>query len=460
MRSGPPWSAPSTTVWPPRRTTPITAVAVTNQRESAVAWDRATGRPLGPCVVWQCRRTAPFCDGLRERGLGAAHRAANRPDDRSAVLREQIPLAARSDRRRSHAARRTATSASGTWTAGCSGISPAAPFTRATSTNASRTQLLNLTTGAWDAGPARIFRHSARPRFRTCGPRAGSSVRQLGVGRLRAGVPIAALIGDSHAALFGHAAFHAGVRQGDLRNGLVADDADGRARAVAGTDCRRPSRGRLPDRIAYALEGNITTTGGAVDWLGALAWPVRDRRRGRRPRRQRARQPTASTWCRHSPGSARRTGMPTRAASSRAHARHDRAAHVARATIESIAYQVRDVFDAMQRGRRRRRSRFCFADGGASRNETLMQFQADILGCRVVRRRSADLSAQGAAWLAGLATGVWASTDVLARPASDGRPLRADDGARRSAPAATPGGSTRSIARGDRPRAPRPESAS
>ena len=129
----------------------------------------------------------------------------------------------------------------------------------------------------------------------------------------------------------------------------------------------------------------------------------------------------------HSPGSARRIGTHRARGLICGLTRGTTAAHVARATIESIAYQVRDVFDAMRVGHCRSAPVSLLADGGASRNDTLMQFQADMLGCPVVRTASADLSALGAAWLAGLATDIWPSLDALAQPAAHGRSIRAVD---------------------------------
>ena len=164
--------------------------------------------------------------------------------------------------------------------------------------------------------------------------------------------------------------------------------------------------------MSYALEGNITVTGGAVDWLGqflGLADPataVADL----------ARTVADSGGVYLVPAFAG-LGAPYWDADARGLlcglTRGTTAAHVARATVESIAYQVRDVFDAMRADAGAPSA--LLADGGASRNDALMQFQADILGCAVVRNDSADLSALGAAWLAGLAVGVWPSTDALAR---------------------------------------------
>jgi glycerol kinase len=165
--------------------------------------------------------------------------------------------------------------------------------------------------------------------------------------------------------------------------------------------------------VSYALEGNITMTGGAIDWLGRFlgaaepATAVADLAAGVRDAGGVYVVPAfAGLGAPHWDDRARGLlcGLT----------RGTTAADVARATLESIAYQVRDVFDAM-RSDTARTPVSLLADGGASRNDSLMQFQADILDCPVVRCTSADLSALGAAWLAGLAVDIWPSVDALSR---------------------------------------------
>jgi glycerol kinase len=168
----------------------------------------------------------------------------------------------------------------------------------------------------------------------------------------------------------------------------------------------------MADRISYALEGNITMTGGAIDWFGQFLGAA----------------DPATTVANLAGTVADADGVyvvPAFAGLGAPHwddrarglicglTRGTAAAHVARATLESVAYQVRDVFDAM-RSDTAHAPVSLLADGGASRNDRLMQFQADMLGCPVVRTASADLSAQGAAWLAGLAMRIWPSLDALA----------------------------------------------
>jgi glycerol kinase len=386
----------------------LVAVAITNQRESALAWDRATGRPLGPCITWQCRRTGPFCDELRQRGAAdVVSRASGLTIDPLFSATKFRWLLDHTDRGRERAGRGDI----------CLGNvdswllwNLSQRSVHATDlTNASRTQLLNLETRDWDSRLLAIFDIPVEALPKLCASSAifGEATAECLGGRT---LPVASLIGDSHAALFGHAAF---------RTGLVKATYGTGSSLMSVTDAPVASTSGLSTTIAwalssgtrYALEGNITVTGGAVDWLSrvlghhdaaaidALAATV--------PDADGAYLVPAFAGLGAPYWDDRARGLVSGLT------RGTTAAHLARATIESIAYQVRDVFDAMERDAGSPLPAL-LADGGASRNDTLMQFQADILGRPVVRSESADLSAVGAAWLAGLATGVWQSTDELA----------------------------------------------
>jgi glycerol kinase len=249
---------------------------------------------------------------------------------------------------------------------------------------------------------------SVLPEIRPSSGVIGTTVAR---GCLASGVPIASLIGDSHAALFGHAAFRPGAVKATYGTGSslmtptpARVDAAGLSSTVAWS---------FPDRIQYALEGNITDTGGVVDWLGRLLGSDR-------PEQHVAALASTIT------DSGGVYLVPAFAGLGAPHW-DDRArglvcgltrgagpAQLARAAIEAIAYQIHDVFDVMTRAIGAE-SPTLLADGGASRNDQLMQFQADVLGVPVVRNVSSDLSAIGAAWLAGLATGVWRSSADLER---------------------------------------------
>jgi glycerol kinase len=277
-------------------------------------------------------------------------------------------------------------------------------------TNASRTQLCDLATGAWDEELLGLFGvpRAALPEIR---PSSGIAAVTSGTDGIPAGVPIASLIGDSHAALFGHAAFRPGAVKATYGTGsslMTPTSSLARAAGLSSTIAWA-----FADEVQYALEGNITDTGGAVDWIGRLLG-------GDQPDVLVASLAAtvdssggvylvpafAGLGAPHWDGRARGVLCGLTRGAGRA--------HVARAALESIAFQIRDVFDVMARAIDMDAPRL-LADGGATRNDQLMQFQADVLDCPVVRDRSTDLSAAGAAWLAGLAIGFWDSRDELER---------------------------------------------
>lgn len=276
--------------------------------------------------------------------------------------------------------------------------------------NASRTQLLSLRQARWDGELLKTFGipPACLPEVRSSSGVFGVT---MGIGPLPAAVPVASLIGDSHAALFGHAAFAPGAVKATYGTG---------SSLMSPIDSPVPSRHGLSttiawmesSRVRYALEGNITNTGGAVQWLAGFL--------GLAGGAEEAAALAASV-----PDAGGAYLVPAFAGLGAPHwdagargvicglTRGSTHAHIARATVDSIAYQVADVFTAIRQDASITAPAL-YADGGASRNARLMQFQADILGCPVIRSASADLSAIGAAWLAGLAVGYWASLEELA----------------------------------------------
>lgn len=388
---------------------PVAAVGIANQRESVVVWDRRTGAPLGPCIVWQCRRTAPFCDMLRARGFEAiVQRRTGLTIDplfsasKIGWLLENIP--------EGHARAAAGEVCAGTVDSWLLWNLSGGALHATDASNASRTQLLNLERCEWDRELLTLFHipDACLPGVR---PSAGVFAHTRAVG-LPAGVPIASLIGDSHAALFGHAAFAPGAVKATYGTGSsLMTRVDTPVRSSRGLSST--IAWSEPAGVRYALEGNITNTGGAVQWLSeflSLAGGAAE----------------VAAMAASVPDSGGVYLVPAFAGLGAPHwdanargvlcglTRGATAAHAARATLESIAYQVRDVFEAMRQDAALAAPAL-FADGGASANGLLMQFQADILGCPVIRSESADLSALGAAWLAGLATGYWTSLDELER---------------------------------------------
>ncbi|QQS46263.1 MAG: glycerol kinase [Acidobacteriota bacterium] len=389
----------------------LAAVAITNQRESVMLWNRQTGEPVGPVVIWQCRRTAPFCRDLRERGMEKMLR------ERTGLTIDPLFSASKARWLLDNVTNARAQAERGEL---CLGTMDSWVLWNLTGgavhacdvTNASRTQLFDLRRLKWDEELLALFDVPAAilPEVKASSAMYGKSA---GMGRLPGEIPIAGMIGDSHAALYGQAGFEPGTVKATYGTGsslmtLTAEPVfseHGLSTTIA-WGC---------EVIRYALEGNISVTGAAVQWLGeflSLPEPARDVARlaaGVADNEGVYFVPAfvglgAPHWQEAARGLM--TGLT----------RGTTAAHVARATIEAIAYQIRDVFDVMEEISPSGLSAL-LADGGGSSNDLLMQFQADILGRPVLRCTSPDVSALGAAYLAGLAVGLWQSeTEIAALP--------------------------------------------
>ena len=383
------------------------ALAISNQRESIVLWERSTGLPLGPCVLWQCRRSEPFCAELRARGAAPLLAArTGLPLDplfsatKARWLLDQLPDG-RARAERGELCLGTVDS----WLLWylTSGAVHACDMS-----NAARTQLFNIHALRWDPDLLQLFGipEAALPVVRDSGAVFGTTVP---LGRLPGGIPIAAMIGDSHAALFG---------QGGFRPGTVkATYGTGTSLMTPTATAATPARGIATTiawaraGVTYALEGNISVTGAAVDWFGRLF--------GLQDSVQDVADLAASvpdTGGVYLVPAFVGLGAPHWDAAARGlicgMTDQTSAAHLARATLEAIAFQVRDVFDVM-RATPAAGLHVLLADGGASRNDMLMQFQADILGVPVVRTASPDVSALGAAYMAGLTIGWWSHVEEL-----------------------------------------------
>ncbi len=384
----------------------VAAIGISNQRETILAWDRSTGRPLGPAVIWQCRRTADFCQQLREQGL-------------ETFLRERTgltidPLFSASKARwllkRIEASGKPADSVClGTVDSWLLWHLTAGKIHATDFSNAARTQLFNLRTATWDDELLRLFEvpASALPEIR---PSSGIFAETAAVGNLGAGIPIASMIGDSHAALFG--------QRGFLPGSIKATYGTGSSLMTPIQDLRISERGLSStvawgtDAITYALEGNISVTGSAVQWFGQFLGAENPAQRVAALAHE-----VDNTGGVYVVPAFVGLGAPHWNEAARGMicgmTRGTTSAHVARAVIESIAYQVRDVFDAMQEDAGVTLSSL-LADGGATRNEQLMQFQADILNCPVLRNSSGEVSPLGAGYLAGLGIGFWSELEQIA----------------------------------------------
>lgn len=380
----------------------LAAIAISNQRETALVWERATGRPLGPCVVWQCHRSAEICNELRRWGL------ADFLHERTGLQVDPMFSASKIRWLLDHIPNGQARAANG---ALCAGNMDAWLLWNLTGgrvhatdvTNASRTQLMALRSCDWDPEVLGIFGIPAAclPRIR---PSSAIFGETMPVGPLPAGIPIAGLIGDSHASLYGLGGF----RPGSIK-----------ATYGTGSSLMTPTAGPIwsghglsttvawaRQQVVYALEGNIYATGAAMQWVGELL-----RLADSGPEVERLARTVEDTAGVYFVPALTGLGAPHWSESARGLiaglTRGAGAAHLARAALEAIAYQVRDVFDVMQAEAGAPLTAL-LADGGASRSDLLMQFQADLLGCEVLRSTSPDVSPLGAAFLAGLAVGLWA----------------------------------------------------
>ena len=386
----------------------VAAIGITNQRETTVVWERATGRPIANAIVWQDRRTAPMCDELRAAGFAPLF-----AEKTGLVLDAYFSgtkvrwLLDHVDGARARAARGEL--AFGTIDAWLVWNLTGGRVHCTDASNASRTLLFNIRTGDWDDELLRIL-DVPREVLPAVVPSAGvcGETRVGGVA-----VPIAGIAGDQQAALFGQACTAPGLAKNTYGTGCFLLLNTG-AHAVA-------SRNNLLTTIAwrraagldYALEGSVFIGGAVVQWLRdglslirraadveALASTVPDN--GGVYLVPAFAGLGAPHWDAYARGTI--TGL-TRGAT---------AGHVARAALEAIAFQSADVLAAMEKDAGITLAELR-VDGGAAANDLLMQFQADILGVPVVRPRVLETTALGAAYLAGLAVGYWTSdADVAA----------------------------------------------
>lgn len=389
----------------------VAAIGITNQRETTVLWDADTGRPAGRAIVWQDRRTADFCAALKRRGAepGVRRKTGLVLDPYFSgtkirwLLRERPALAARA---RSGRLRFGTMDSWLLWNL-TGGRSHATDLT-----NASRTLLLDLRSGRWDPELLRLFGvpEALLPRALEPGSRFGETAA---LGFLPAGIPILAMLGDQQAALYGQGCYAAGQAKNTYGTGcFVVMNAGPRPQApppglLATLAC--DARGRK----VYALEGSIFIAGAAVQWLRDGLGLVR-------------RAPEIEALARSVPDSGGVAVVPAFAGLGSPYWRPDARgmisgitrgttkAHLARATLESIAHQSADVLELMQKAAGRR-VRELKADGGATGNALLMQLQADLAGMPIRVSDVRESTAWGAAKLAGLGAGLWDSPVPLDR---------------------------------------------
>ena len=399
----------------------IAAIGITNQRETTLVWNRATGEPIGNAIVWQDRRTAPDCAALKERGLEPMFRArtgllldAYFSGTKLAWLLEHVP-GARTAAGRGELAFGTVDS----WlmwmlTGGADAATRAQAVHATDFSNASRTLLFDIHEGAW-SDP--LLNALAIPRSMLADVHPSSHVYgRTPASLFGASIPIGGVAGDQQSALFGQACFRTGQVKNTYGTGCFM-------LMHTGTAAETSANGLITTRVAqaegpaqFAREGSVFIGGAVVQWL-----------------RDGLRAIASSGEVQHLAESVPDNGgvmfvpafaglgapywQPDARGAIVGLTRGSTIAHIARAALESIAFQSAALLDAMRKDTAASGGAAVTelrVDGGACANDLLMQFQADLLGIPVLRPKVIETTALGAAYLAGLSCGVWASTDELA----------------------------------------------
>ncbi len=387
----------------------LAAVGITNQRETTLLWRRSTGRPLGHAIVWQDRRTAGRCDELRARGLSPAVREKTGlvidPDCSATKIAWILEHVARAQ-----ALAETGDVAFGTVDAWLLHKLTGGRLHATDLSNAARTMLFDIRRLCWDADllgelgiPAAVL-PEVRP---SSGLYAETDPAVMG-----AAVPIAGVAGDQQAALFGQACLVPGTAKNTYGTGSFLLMNTGDRPVASGSGLLTTIAWGLGDTVQYALEGSIFVTGAAVQWLRDELGLI-------------TRADETEALARSVPDTDGVYLVPAFAGLGAPHwdpyargailglTRGTGRAHVVRAALEAICYQSREVLDAMAQDAGQPLQ--CLrVDGGATVNDFLMQFQADILGVPVERPEVTETTALGAAYLAGLAVGVWPGPAALA----------------------------------------------
>src|SRR5438067_1757966 len=386
----------------------VAAIGITNQRETTIVWDRETGEPVHNAIVWQDRRTADFCERLKAAG------AADRIQEKTGLLvdayfsaskirwiLDNVPGArARAD------AGKLAFGTVDTWL-----VWKLTGHERhvTDASNASRTMLFDIHAMRWDEELLRLFEIPASmlPEVRSSSEVYGHVSSSIGIER----VPIAGLAGDQQAALFGQMCLKPGMSKNTYGTGCFL------LQNIGTTPTR--SRQQLVTTVAwqrggsteYALEGSVFIGGAVVQWIRDGLGLVRTA-----PEIEALASSVADNGGVYLVPAFAGLGAPHWDPYARGTivgiTRGTTAAHIARAALESIAYQVADLLDAMAADAGVRLTELR-VDGGAAGNNALMQFQADLLGVPVVRPVVTETTALGAAYLAGLAVGYWSSADEI-----------------------------------------------
>ncbi len=389
----------------------IAAIGITNQRETTGLWERRSGRPLQHAIVWQDRRTTEDCARLKAEG----HEARVR--EKTGLVIDPYFSATKIRWLLDHVkgAREKADAgqlAFGTvdtylaWrlTAGAAHVTDVS--------NASRTLLMDLRTREWDREMMDLFGvpRSVLPEIRPSSAVYGTT---KGVKALPDGIPVAGIAGDQQAALFGQACFEAGEAKCTYGTGAFLLQNTGPEPVFSSRGLLTTVAWQVGGEVAYALEGSSFIAGAAVQWLRDGLGIIK-KSADVEPLAKQVKDSGGVTFVPALAGLGAPHWRPEARGVLRGIDRGTTAAHVARATLEGIAFLINDLAEAM-RAEAHRPIPVFKVDGGASQNDLLMQFQADLLGVPVERPRLIETTAFGAAFLAGLATGVWKDREEIRR---------------------------------------------
>jgi len=389
----------------------VKGMGITNQRETTVVWDRRTGEPVSNAIVWQCRRTAPMCEALKQKGLsGLIREKTGLPIDAyfsATKLRWILDRIPEGQRRAQQGDLLFGTIDSWlVWnlTGGAVHITDYS--------NASRTMLFNIHTLKWDEEILNILGipEAVLPKVVPSSQVYGETAADL-LGDAR--VPLGGIAGDQQAALFGQACYDAGMAKNTYGTGSFILLNTGEKPIPSEKGLVTTVAWGLGGKFTYAMEGSIFITGAAIQWLRDGLGLIKSAAESEPLARSVTHNDGvyfvpafvglgAPYWDMYARGTI--LGLT----------RGTTAGHLARATLESIAYQTRDVIEVMS-------EEACLqlallrVDGGGTANSLLMQFQADMLGVPIQLSSVAETTSLGAAYLAGLAVGMWKDTDELAR---------------------------------------------
>ena len=388
----------------------IAAIGITNQRETTIVWDKHTGKPVCHAIVWQCRRTAEYCDSLKERGLTDKFR------EKTGLVIDAYFSATKVKWILDHVESARERAERGDLLFGTVETWLIWKLTKGKVhvtdySNASRTMLFNINTLQWDE---EILRELDIPRSMLPEAKPSSCIYGYADASFFGGeIPIAGAAGDQQAALFGQTCFHAGEAKNTYGTGCFLLMNTGEKPVFSKNGLVTTIAWGIDGKVNYALEGSIFVAGAAIQWL-------RDELRlidSASMTEYMAQNVEDSNGCYVVPAF---TGLGAPYWDQYARGtivgltRGVNKDHIVRATLESLAYQVNDVLEAMKADSGIELSALK-VDGGASANNFLMQTQADISSAPVNRPKCVETTAMGAAYLAGLAVGYWNSPEEVVK---------------------------------------------